>query len=333
MRRGSSGIALATAAGLLLALSCPARAVNSRAGTSGAQFLKIGAGSRAGAMADAYSALTDDAYALYYNPGALVRLSEPQLAAAHTSYFAGSNYEVVGFVYPLRGSSDGEASGHVLGASIYNLSVSDIERRTTDTPGNLGTFSAGDYSYNLSYAYRLGRELGLGVTGKAIHSSIDSYDATAFALDLGAHYTPRPDAARPVSLAAVVKNAGTRQKFAGNSSDPLPLGLTLGAGLPIFPRKLRAELDLTKYRDSDPFVSLGGEYSRAFSDSISGAFRAGYSSHYRDNSGLAGMTLGLGLGFHRASFDFAWIPFGDLGDTFRYSLLVRFGGSRPPASP
>jgi hypothetical protein len=25
-----------------------------------------------------------------------------------------------------------------------------------------------------------------------------------------------------------------------------------------------------------------------------------------------------------AAFDFAWIPFGGLGDTFRYSLLVKF---------
>ena len=26
----------------------------------------------------------------------------------------------------------------------------------------------------------------------------------------------------------------------------------------------------------------------------------------------------------RFGLDFAWVPFGDLGDTFRYSLLVRF---------
>jgi hypothetical protein len=30
------------------------------------------------------------------------------------------------------------------------------------------------------------------------------------------------------------------------------------------------------------------------------------------------------VSFYRASFDFAWMPFGILGNTFRYSLLVKF---------
>ncbi|MBI5202430.1 MAG: hypothetical protein HY925_13950, partial [Elusimicrobia bacterium] len=34
-----------------------------------------------------------------------------------------------------------------------------------------------------------------------------------------------------------------------------------------------------------------------------------------------------GIKFHRAAFDFAWVPFGDLGNTFRYSLTIRFAGA------
>ncbi len=57
---------------------------------------------------------------------------------------------------------------------------------------------------------------------------------------------------------------------------------------------------------------------------MTGALRAGYTSARRDGEGLNGVTLGAGLGFHRAKFDFAWLPFGTLGNTFRYSLLVKF---------
>ena len=40
----------------------------SKTGTTAAQFLKIGIGARALAMGGAYSAVSDDATALYWNP-------------------------------------------------------------------------------------------------------------------------------------------------------------------------------------------------------------------------------------------------------------------------
>ena len=37
-----------------------------------------------------------------------------------------------------------------------------------------------------------------------------------------------------------------------------------------------------------------------------------------------GVSLGGGLGYRNFDLDFAWVPFGDLGDTFRYAVTVRF---------
>lgn len=315
--------ALAVAA-IVLGAAGRAWAISSQAGTSGAQFLKIGAGARASGMAEAYSAIADDAYSLYYNPAGATRMREPQAAAAHTSYFQGSNYEVAAFAYPLREGRTADYSRHVFGFSIYNLSVSDIERRTGDTSQPIGTFGSGDYSYNLTYAYRVDRSLSVGLTGKTIHQTIDTYSSTAFAADAGLQYTPRPEAARPLTLAAVVRNAGTRPKFAGNESDPLPLGFAFGAGMPIT-KSFLADIDVSKYRDTDVFVSAGGELRHPFNDDVAGAFRAGYTSARRGQEGLNGVAVGAGLRFHRAAFDFAWVPFGDLGNTFRYSLQIRFG--------
>lgn len=183
---------------LVVALAPKARATNASAGTSGAQFLKIGAGSRAGAMGDAYTALGDDAYSLYYNPACATFIREPQLGAAHTAYFQGANYEVANFAFPLSSGREPEFSRHVLGASIYNLSVADIERRsTTESQNPIGTFSSGDYAYSATYAYRYDRRLGLGATGKMIYQTLDTYHASAYAMDVGAHFTPNPDMARP----------------------------------------------------------------------------------------------------------------------------------------
>ncbi|TBR17558.1 PorV/PorQ family protein [bacterium] len=308
---------------LALLASClaPAWAANSNVGTSAAQFLKLGAGSRAGAMGEAYSALADDVYAVYYNPAGLVRMRGSQLAAGHAEHFQGISYEFAGFGYPVKDSSGTVTSA--FGGAIYNLSVADIERRSADTRSPTGNFTAGDYSYNLSYARLLTPKLSLGVTGKVVQETIDSYSASAFAMDFGAQYTLRNALnGRPVVLSGLVKNVGTEMDFAG-VSDPLPRAVVLGAGAAVA-NGVRVAVDATKYRDTDLFFGVGAEYLYPFTDNVDGALRAGLNTHRADNDGMNLVTFGAGVNFYRAGFDFAWVPYGDLGNTFRFSLLLKF---------
>ncbi|TBR18780.1 PorV/PorQ family protein [bacterium] len=305
----------------LLLLSASAFAANSQVGTSAAQFLKLGAGSRAGAMGEAYSAVADDVYAVYYNPAGLVRLTGSQLSAAHAEHFQGISYEFAGFGYPVKDAKG--AVNSAWGAAIYNLSIADIERRSADTRSPTGNFTAGDYSYNVSYARLLTPRLSLGITGKLIQQNIDSYSASAYAADFGAQYTvPNVLRGRPLWLSGVVKNVGTEMSFAG-VSDPLPRALVVGAGMPVS-KDFKVALDLTKYRDTDLYFGLGGEYLHPFTENVTGAVRAGLNTHRKDNDGTNIVTFGAGVNFYRAGFDFAWVPYGDLGNTFRFSLLLKF---------
>ena len=308
---------------LLLALLCasaPAYAIDGNAGTSAAQFLKLGAGSRAGGMGEAYSAVADDVYGVYYNPAALTRLTGSQVAASHAEHFQGISYEFAGFAYPLGREAD--HSKHVLAAAIYNLSIADIERRTADTRSPTGTFQAGDNAYNLSYAYHVSPRLSLGVTGKLIHETIDSYSASAYAADLGGLYTVPGVMGRPLWLSGVIKNMGTDVSFAG-VSDPLPRGFVVGAGMPVT-KRVKVALDVTKYRDTKLFVGAGAEYIHPFTENVSGALRGGLNTHRLENEGMNLLTMGAGINFYRAGFDFAWVPYGTLGNTFRFSLLLKF---------
>ena len=306
---------------LLLAPAAASAALPSKAGTSGAQFLKLGAGARAGGMADAFAAIADDATAAYYNPAGLTQLRGAQLHGAHTMYFEGINYEVLNFAYPW--AREELYSRHVLALGVYHLSVGEIERRVSDTTGSIGTFDASDGAYGLSYAYAFDRRLSLGLTGKYVAQTIDSYKATSFAADAGVMWKPNPDAVRPYTLAAVVKNAGSKPKFAG-VEDPLPVGGVLAFGWEAVPNVLKLDLEAAKYRDTRPFGSLGSEYRHHFNTALAGALRFGYTTHYRDTGGMAGLALGAGVQWHRMGLDIAWLPFGTLGNTFRYSLVVRF---------
>ena len=68
----------------------------------------------------------------------------------------------------------------------------------------------------------------------------------------------------------------------------------------------------------------GAEYSRDFKHEMSGALRLGYTTHNKDVDGLKGIAAGAGMRYSRLMFDFAWVPFGDLGNTFRYTISAKF---------
>ena len=47
-----------------------------RVGITAADFLKIGVGGRANAMAESYAAVDNDAYALFYNPAGITEFDK-----------------------------------------------------------------------------------------------------------------------------------------------------------------------------------------------------------------------------------------------------------------
>ena len=120
---------------------------------------------------------------------------------------------------------------------------------------------------------------------------------------------------------------GTQIKFK-SEGDPLPMNIKLGAGykMPVGDKsRLAAGLDLNMPRDNDMLISAGGEITRTFFSELTGAVRAGYKTVSQEKlGGLSGLTAGAGINWKQFSLDFAWVPYGDLGDTYRYSMVVKF---------
>ncbi len=304
------------AAALLAGLSAATAAAGSNTGTSAAQFLKIGAGARAAAMGEAQSALADDVFAAYYNPAGLALIKQPMMGAAHAQYVQGAGYQYGAVALPLEGSRG------VLGLAIANLGVSDLERRTQDTDLPVGFFDASNFSYALSYGRHITDRLCAGASGKLVSVTIDDVSGSALAVDAGVRYEPDLILDFPVYGAFTVRNMGSKLKL-GTGRDPLPSAIVLGAAARPRP-DLAFTLDLIRYRDAGIIVAAGGEYSRQLTGKLEGQLRAGYSNHRRDLDGNSKVTLGAGLSLPTLAFDFAWVPFGDLGNTFRYSLLIQF---------
>jgi hypothetical protein len=282
-------------------------------GTSGAAFLKIGPGARPAAMGEAFTGVADDIHAVCWNPAGLATLKHPELTAMHMQWFQSIDYEFAAFAYPTR-------TRGTWALSIQNLHTDDIQRRTEDTDAAIDEFGASDSAYSLSYAYPLSERLSLGANAKYVRQSLDSVNAHAYAVDGGVLYDIDWQLLR---LGASLQNLGTKIKFV-SESDPLPLTLRLGASVQPIPKALLLSSDLIFPRDHQPGLALGGEYRRPLFDVVGFSARAGYRTD-TDVDGFAGVSAGGGLTVGRVSFDFTWVPFGDLGNSYRYALHIKFG--------
>ena len=67
----------------------------SKVGQAGTQFLKMGVSARAVAMGEAFTAISDDATAVHYNPAGLTQIDNKQVILTHISYVADINYNFI----------------------------------------------------------------------------------------------------------------------------------------------------------------------------------------------------------------------------------------------
>src|SRR5258708_23176197 len=291
----------------------------SSVGTEGAAFLDIPVGGGPAAMGASYTALANDAYAATWNPGGLGFLDSTQFSGQHLSYIDTLHYEYLSFAVPLPRSANcsnpSECPGSALGGSIQYLGTGDING-TDQNGGATGTFSSYYASYNLAYGRALTDKLSLGVTGKMIRAKLDDVSASAYAADLGGMYRVQ----RNLTLAATLTNLGTQLKFLSEGDD-LPMAFHIaGAYQPT----------------SHWLVTLEGVYPKTglASAHIGGAWRpiemlairSGYKTDtVKGLSALAGYTLGMGLNVWGQEVAYAWLPYGDLGSTHYFSLLMKFG--------
>ncbi|CAA6820726.1 MAG: Unknown protein [uncultured Aureispira sp.] len=157
------------------------------------EFLSIGVGARAQAMAGAQIAQVNDATAGFWNPAGLVGVdTDLQLAAMHNEWFAGiGRYDYVGLAAPIMNKA------HYLGFTFIRFGVDNIpntltlyEKDGTVNYNNVTSFNAADYAFMLHYAKNF-EEIGLsfGVTPKVVHRKIGPFATSwGFGIDLGAQY-------------------------------------------------------------------------------------------------------------------------------------------------
>ena len=133
----------------------------SKTGTTAAQFLKIGIGARALGMGGAYSAVSNDVTALYWNPAGLSSSKKNGIILDHQDWIMDVDLDFIGGCYKTPFGT--------IGAAISAMHMGEMEVTTTRDPEGTGEkFSAGSIMGQLTFSRSLTDRFSFGVTAKVI---------------------------------------------------------------------------------------------------------------------------------------------------------------------
>lgn len=314
MRRGA-----AWAAALLftsVVMTAPA-AARQQGGASAGEFLRLTTGAREAATGDAATAAAGGVAALHYNPANLAWTERGEAGAMYQNLTLDINQGALGFAAPW-----GDEAGWGVGLSY--LDYGNAMRTTLSTVGGAavgataGTFGVGhDAALGISYGRRLGRYWAWGATARGVASDLDDVTASGFAVDLGISWRPE---GRPWRLGAAVRNLGTNLRYE-RVSEEIPLLIRFGGALSLLEDRIVLHADLEAARTESVTGMAGGEFW--LNDSIN--VRAGWNGRVETEHGF---TVGMGFRHEDLALDYAYTPFGNLGDSHRVGLRYLFGPER-----
>lgn len=331
---------------VLLFLAGMAHAVTfSKVGMAGAQFLKIAAGARAVGMAEAFSAVVDDATAIYWNPAGLAKLKKQEISFTHNNWLAGTKHEFISYCVPMGGAG-------IIGFDITVLNLGEMEITNSDYPDGTGEyFSCNDWQFSVGYGRNLTDKVAFGIVGKYIQQTIWDSKASAVAMDLG---ISSQTGFKSLRLAASMTNFGNDITFKGghlqediayndlpetetttikieNLAHPstLPLTYRLGCAYDLIDgqrQKLTMAADYVHPNDGSEKQNIGAEYSYNKMFFVRSGIRIDIDARDDGNaySPAYGFGVYYGFGMVKTKIDYAYANYGSLEAAHRIALALVF---------
>ncbi len=290
------------------------------AGTSGFEFLRTDFSPRTSAMAGSWTAMRSDINGVFHNPAGLASLQERQFMFNYMKYVLNINGGNAG--YSQRVENIGQLSAMIV---YFDYGIMD---ETTDEVIRTGrTFGASDIAFAVSLSDYLDDRFAYGVTIKYVHSSIENYNATAFAMDFGLIYeAPFED---DLFLGISVLNFGQSLTAFIQTKEDLPSTVSIGVSkkLAHLPLVLNVNLNYLNENENDFMdrikkFSIGGEFTLSSKLRL----RLGYNNDLHDDletingAGFAGVSAGLGFLWNKFRFDYTFSSLGDLGSISRFGI-------------
>jgi hypothetical protein len=302
---------------------------------AGMKFLSVGADARAVAMGDAYTGVEGNASMLFYNPAGVARLSGlASVMIGQVQWIADISHSFAGVAFsPFDGNYG------VIGVFAQTVDYGTLQGtvRADNAKGyiDVGDFNPHGTSIGLAYARALSEKFSVGGDVKYVRQNLgpaataigsdgslvmDENVTDLYAFDFGLTYRT---GFKSLTLGMVVRNFSKEAQFKSEGFQ-LPLTFRIGLAmnvvdiLPLDPEVhgLRVSLDAEHPRDYPEQVKIGLEYS--FVNILS--LRVGYVGPADERSMSYGIGLQKGFGTTGVGVDYAYTPFGIIGNVHRFSF-------------
>jgi len=292
-------------------------------------FLLVSTSSKASALGDAYTSIGSGSEAMFYNPAGLAGMqTEFDINLNYTGWIADIKYLSGGVAWNLYDIG-------VIGINLLTVDYGTINGTslTLDIGNDLGYIDNGEisnvgaYAIGLSYARAISQEFSIGGTVKLVGQNLGvsivqagsvENNASKLSFDAGVKYKT---GFKGFMFGMSIRNFSTEVKYVEEGFQ-LPLRFTLGISMDLVDftnfdkdnNSLMLSVESINDRSHAQQIGFGLEYEflKMFS------LRGGYILENDENS----FNLGLGISWYGLSVDYAYSPYGLLGDINRFS--VRF---------
>lgn len=316
------------------------------ASTASVIWMTITPGARPNGMGEAFTAISDDATASYWNPAGLAN-AEPgvdEITLQHSKWLPqladDLYFEYLGYARYIEGWGG-------VGGNITFMSMGEQEETVEGNPDPIGTF----YAYGIAATGAMGTEVApgvnVGVGLKFIYDHLyysDTGKGSSFAADLGLLYELPMDemglgSLGDASIGASLSNLGPNMSYGGESeNNPLPRTIRIGMAYEPFDTRMTQLRLAADYSKLLTYVEDG--FGEEFNENKWGAgaeywyydllgLRAGYIHDTEGESTIQGATFGAGVHYSSFQFDMAFVPVesslqGSGKYNKKFSLVVRF---------
>lgn len=316
-------------------------------GKSVYQFLHLVTSPRQAALGGKTLTIYDyDVNQANFNPATINPEMDNHLALNYGSYFGEVTYGTASYAYTY----DRHVQTFQAGVNYINYGkIEGYDENGTATSSFTGSEIALSFGYSYLVPYT---ELHLGVSGKLISSSLESYSSFGGALDLGALYI---DEDNDVNYALVVRNLGTQFTTYSGTKEKLPMEIMAGISqevenVPIRwhltfenlqqwniafsnPNRAQNSLDggatsekVSFFNNALRHVIIGAELfpAKSFNLRFGYNFRRGEELKLLEQRNFSGISLGFGLKMGRLKFDYSYSRYTLAANTSLFGLTINF---------
>ncbi|MBK6911063.1 MAG: hypothetical protein IPH10_09085 [bacterium] len=281
----------------ILALLISSTAFAATNGGLGGAFTRVGAGVRAQAMGNAFTAVAEGPSALYFNPGALSFQENSEFNASSRSMALDRRVDYVGFSTPLKPKTEGKVVNAGVAVGWLHAAVNDIDSRDFDgRPLEMIDMSSNVFQFG--FGIQFSPKIGAGVAAKVVYETFgkiaddnSSVNGNGFGVDAGLFAKP----IEHLTLGAQLKDLNSKTTWntsnywsQGTSKiDEWPLQYRIGGAYQY--EWLLGALDIEGSEEGETKLHAGAEAKTAITDRQWVAGRLGL-DHENFN-------IGVGLGF------------------------------------